>query len=198
MATLAPSYAPGRGSTRQRVRSVAHLLAGTVFGAVLGLLLLALIATRFLGFSVLAVNSDSMAPAITRGDAIVVKPVAPGDIEPGDIILFRSGGDAIPTVHRVVGVHEFESRLTSRSTGATSVSTDYRFATRGDANPLPDPVSVPAEDVLGQVWFTLPSAGAAFGVPARVLLFAAAGVFATAWLAFEVGRRVSRQPPPIG
>jgi signal peptidase len=199
MATLTPVYAPGPGATRRLFRFVAHLLAGAAFGLGLGLLLLALLATRFLGFSVIAVNSDSMAPAISRGDAIVVKPVAPADIEPGDVILFRSGGDAIPTVHRVVGVHEFEARITSRSTGLTTVSTSYRFATRGDGNPLPDAVSVPAEDVLGEVWFTVPTAGAAFGVPARLILLGAAGAFATTWLALEVHRhRKDRAPASTG
>jgi signal peptidase len=168
------------------------MLAGAAFGLLLGAALVALVATRFFGFALLAVNSDSMAPAIESGDAIVVKPVSADSIGAGDVILFQSGGDLVPTVHRVIGVHEIEARVTSRASGETAVSKDYRFVTQGDGNPAPDAATVPAERVLGEVWFTVPQAGALFGIPAQALLFVAAGTFGVLWLGLEAMSRYRR------
>ena len=179
--------------SRQWMRPAASIAAGALFGLLLGVALVALIATRFFDFALLSVNSDSMAPSIRSGDAIVVKPVVPANIAAGDVILFQSGGDRVPTVHRVVGIHEIEARVTSRSSGETSVSKDYRFVTQGDGNPAPDAGAVTADRVLGEVWFSVPHAGTAFGIPAQALLFVAAGAFGVLWLGMEAARRLGKR-----
>jgi len=89
------------------------------------LVVVALAAGQVLGYPVLLgyVETGSMSPTMEPGDGFVSVP-APlaGDVEEGDVIVFRAqelhGGDL--TTHRVVG------------------ETDRGFVTRGDANPFTD------------------------------------------------------------
>jgi len=165
------------------------IVGGTLAGLFLGALLIALVATRFLGFELLTVRSGSMEPTISRGDLIVVRPVAFDKVTEGDVVLFTAGGDAIPTVHRVAGINEFELRIRDAATGAETVHTERRLVTKGDANPGPDTGEVQAGDVLGTVWFTVPAAGTLVGLPLQHALFAFAAVTVVVWLAWEVHRR---------
>lgn len=78
----------------------------------------------------LTVISQSMYPALNRGDLILVKAFDPEDIQVGAVIVFRHGGGL--AVHRVV-----------RLAGET-------ITTRGDANPKEDdPITY--DDVVGRV-----------------------------------------------
>lgn len=91
---------------------------------------------------VLAIRSGSMSPAIGVGDLVVVErgrqPAA------GEVAAFRLPSGTIVT-HRVV---------------RTAVLPDGNYVeTRGDANASPDPVLVPADDVVGTVGVTLPLLG---------------------------------------
>lgn len=97
------------------------------------------------------VLSGSMEPAISPGDAVVVKDVDPGSIESGSVITFVRAEGETPITHRVVEVLDREDGLA--------------FRTAGDANEGPDPEPVPAENVTGEVWFVLPYVG-------HVVLFA--------------------------
>ncbi len=47
------------------------------------------------------VVSDSMVPAINRGDLVLVKHVKPEDIKIGDIIVFDTLSQSLPVIHRV-------------------------------------------------------------------------------------------------
>ena len=64
------------------------------------------------------IEGGSMAPAIARGDLILVTP-APAQVEPGMILVLRVGGQLV--THRVV-----------------AVNADGTFITRGDANAVDD------------------------------------------------------------
>jgi signal peptidase len=98
-----------------------------------------------LGWSVNAVVSGSMEPALEEGSVIVTKPVDPKEIEVGDIILFASPiTRQMMITHRVIGI-EYNS-LTS-------------LHTQGDANLNPDPYRVPGENVIGKVVLHIPSIG---------------------------------------
>ncbi len=77
----------------------------------------------------------SMRPAIRGGETIIAAPAAPGDIAPGDIILFLRGTRLV--AHRVL-------RIAAGEGGAP------RFLTRGDAAAAPDR-PFEAADVLGRV-----------------------------------------------
>lgn len=86
---------------------------------------LALVAGQVLGYPVLLgyVETGSMEPTMEPGDGFVAVPTAvDGDVEEGDVVVFRAqelqGGGL--TTHRVVG------------------ETERGFVTRGDANPFTD------------------------------------------------------------
>jgi signal peptidase len=97
------------------------------------------------------VLSGSMEPEISPGDAVVVKSVDPADVESGDVITYKRASDAKPVTHRVVEVQQQNGERV--------------FRTQGDANEDPDPSTVPASSVVGEVWFSIPLVG-------HVVLFA--------------------------
>lgn len=90
------------------------------------------------------VFSGSMAPELKVGSVAITRPVESQDIRVGDIITFYSPLDGELTSHRVVGVEEGSSLY---------------FQTKGDANGDADSFVVPAENVVGKVWFHLPYFG---------------------------------------
>ncbi len=165
------------------------LIAGSLFGLLFGCAVVVFLATRFFGFGVLTITSGSMAPAIQPGDIVVVKPAAIADIETGNVVLFTQGGDHVPTLHRVAGINEVETHITSRSTGEQTTVTEYRLVTQGDANPAPDASSVTRDNLRGELWFTVPGRWL-HGLSVQGLLFLVAGCFGIAWLASWLhGRR---------
>ena len=169
-------------------------IAGTVVGLLFGAMLVAILATRVFGFEVLTVRSGSMQPAIGRGDLIVVRPVAMADVHEGDVVLFAAGGDGVPTVHRVAGINEVELRIHDAATGETDVQTDYRLVTKGDANDQPDIQEVTESQLIGRVWFSVPAAGAATGLPLQWVLLGVAGMSLLGWAAWEARAWRRRKP----
>jgi signal peptidase len=98
------------------------------------------------GWQVDAVYGGSMEPAIKLGSLAVIRPVEPQDVRVGDVITFRSSTESnTVTTHRVIEVANNDGSLV--------------FHTQGDANEDPDPYTVPAENVLGRVWMSVPYAG---------------------------------------
>ncbi|MGE0599031.1 MAG: signal peptidase I [Dehalococcoidia bacterium] len=182
------------GSLRCQVARAAGIgILGITLGLLLGALLAANLATRLFDYELLTVRSGSMQPAISRGDLIVVKPVAISDVKEGDIVLFSSGGDGIPTVHRVAGINEVELRISDPATDSVDVQTEYRLVTRGDANPEPDFAEVTSDQLLGEVWFTVPGGGAVTGLPIQYILLGIAAVSTVGWVGwgFRPGRRLT-------
>lgn len=154
-----------------------------------GGLLLIVTATRLIDFHILTVRSDSMAPSISSGDLIVVKPLSIADVAVGDVILFASGGDAIPTVHRVTGINTVQVEVRDPSGDALETVTEHRLVTQGDSNPLPDASEVTAANLRGEVWFIIPNGGAMAGLPIQFLLLAVASAVTAGWFAWEVNRK---------
>ena len=101
---------------------------------------------HLLGINFFTIYSGSMTPAIPVGSVVVAPPVDASDVEVGDIITFRAlaGADKIVT-HRVYEVLPNDGLP--------------MFRTAGDANAAPDGNAVPAENVIGKVWFHLPFLG---------------------------------------
>jgi signal peptidase len=176
-----------------RLLRTTTVLAGAVLlGLAAAAIVVAVIATRFFDYHILTVSSGSMAPALRTGDLIVVRPAPIDRVREGDIVLFESGGDGIPTVHRVIGVNTVETRITDRATGAVERIVDYRLVTKGDNNPAPDSQEVTAAHLRGELWFTIPGAGAFLGAGLATwagLVFIAA---IAGWAAWEVVARVRR------
>jgi len=94
---------------------------------------------------VLAIATGSMVPTLHPGTLVVVEHASPSSITVGTIIAFHVSCLPAPTVHRVYRLVEG---------GSSPV-----FQTKGDANPLPDPCTVPYSDVLGKVVAVVPYAG---------------------------------------
>ncbi len=98
-----------------------------------------------LGYNTMVVTSGSMEPAIRVGDAVMMRPPAPGAVRIGDVITFKPFGSPGLVTHRVVATSEIEGNL--------------YFQTQGDANATPDPDLTSAEAVFGKVALTLPKMG---------------------------------------
>ncbi|TFG16093.1 MAG: signal peptidase I [Promethearchaeota archaeon] len=108
---------------------------------------------------VVVVVSGSMAPNINKGDLLFIQGKDAEDIKngsaielDGDVIVFDAWGlegwvfaPQDPVVHRVI------DKWLDGSI--------WYFQTKGDANPLPDPVPVPEDRVLGAVIGGIPFIG---------------------------------------
>lgn len=140
--------------------------------AVLVLVALAVVGTRSAGLEPLTVLSGSMAPAIDRGDLVLVARVPAAEARPGQVITFRSpdGRDRSIT-HRVMSVRQ-------DPTGRLA------FVTKGDANPAPERWTIPVDGTVGRVRATVPyagflaqpiAAGAGRGIALGLLTLVAAG-----------------------
>ena len=187
MSTFAVARPIGRTAWVRPMFTVAGAL---VLGLAAGIVVLAIVATRLFGYQVLTVSSDSMAPALSTGDLILVKPAAIGDVKPGDVVLFESGGDRIPTIHRVSGVNEIETRITDRTTGAIQSLTEYRLVTKGDHNVAPDSREVTADRLRGELWFSIPHAGALGNAGISSVLAVVLGVAVASWIGWEFALRL--------
>ncbi|WP_458205654.1 signal peptidase I [Haladaptatus sp. NG-SE-30] len=92
------------------------------------------------------VISGSMSPTIKAGDVVVVRDTPANAIEEGDVITFETT-DSRP------------SRITHRVVEVVRTDGELQFRTKGDANEEPDPKLVPANRLIGQVWFHIPYLG---------------------------------------
>jgi len=121
--------------------------AGNLGAAILVILIAAaaftFLAPRF-GWRVDAVFSGSMEPEIEVGSVLVTRPVDTETIKVGDIITFESPLSEIPMTHRVIAMEK---------------GSELNFQTKGDANEDTDPITVPAQNVLGKVFFHVPYFG---------------------------------------
>ena len=91
------------------------------------------------------VYSSSMEPAMPKGSLAAMSPVEPASLRVGDIIAYYHPRYPNITVsHRIIEVIDGES---------------LGFQTKGDANEVPDPFVVPAENVVGRVTWHIPQIG---------------------------------------
>ncbi len=104
---------------------------------------------RFLGLSPMIVVTNSMDPAISAGDMIIVRREDPDLINVGDVISFYNPQNIEKKgviTHRVIGIEE-------EADGTRT------FTTKGDANNTPDPVPVPEERLVGVYKESIPYLG---------------------------------------
>ena len=95
-----------------------------------------------IGWRVDAVLSGSMEPEVKTGSLVVTHSVDAEEIEVGDIITFYpNAAEENMVTHRVIGI---------------GYSSSLYFETKGDANEDPDPVTVPARNLVGKVNFHMP------------------------------------------
>lgn len=128
-----------------RLRRLAPALPLVAVG-VLALPFVALaVAAWVAGWQLRPLLTESMEPAYPAGSLLIVTPVRPADVLPGDAVMFEDPGRPGRLVaHRVV----------DRSDEGIPT-----FRTRGDANLADDPHPVPASAVRGVVRWSIPGLG---------------------------------------
>ncbi len=123
-------------------------VAGNI-GLALAILLMVAAAFTYLaphlGWQINAVLSGSMEPQLKVGGLVVTRPIEPEAITAGDIIIFRpiAAGENLVS-HRVIAIER---------------NSPLSFQTKGDANDDPDPILVPAQNVVGKIYFHVPLLG---------------------------------------
>lgn len=129
----------GRG-LRQAIEWTLVAVAGAV-------LLVSVVIPKVAGATPYTVLTGSMKPTMPPGTLVVVRAVDPRRIVIGDVVTYQPTADASDVItHRVV------------AQGA-DVSGEPVFETKGDANPVPDPVMVRADQIVGERWYYVPYVG---------------------------------------
>ena len=86
-------------------------------------------------YQMIAIGSDSMNPTYARGDAVIFEKASSGEIQIGDILVFKREGLLI--THRVIAIEARDNTL--------------YFTTQGDNNEKPDGFETDASQVIGRV-----------------------------------------------
>lgn len=140
-----------------RAAAVVCRILGTVILLAVLAVCLPLSVPKLLGYQVYYVVSGSMNPAIPVHSVVLVQPAAPEELQPGEIVAYRSGSSVV--IHRLVENHIVEGEL----------------VTKGDANAEPDPLKVEYAGVLGTVTAHIPFigiyAGALNTLPGKLYAF---------------------------
>jgi len=117
--------------------------------ALLGLLCIsATVVVAIFDLTPIVVRSDSMAPAINRGDLVIARAATAGDVAVGDVISVKDRA-GVRVTHRVETVDSYGSSI--------------QFTLKGDANAVPD-AQVYNETSLDKAIWTVPK----LGYPLRV------------------------------
>lgn len=149
--------APDAKRRPHRAAAVVCRILGTVILLAVLAVCLPLSVPKLLGYQVYDVVSGSMDPAIPVHSVVLVQPAAPEELQPGEIVAYRSGSSVV--IHRLVENHIVEGEL----------------VTKGDANAEPDPLKVEYAGVLGTVTAHIPFigiyAGALNTLPGKLYAF---------------------------
>ena len=114
-------------------------------------------------YMILSVMSGSMAPTVSTGSVVVVKPIELLQYRVGDIITFKSPDDRAIKDNITHRIYKIEEKDGTRF-----------FVTKGDANDTPDVDLVKPDKLAGKAYFSIPLLGYLFGyiktLPGLVLL----------------------------
>lgn len=132
---------------------------------------------------VVAVESNSMVPAFSRGDILLLQGTPASSLSVGDIIVYSPEGQGVPIVHRII-----------------SRNPDGSFQTKGDANSgqLVFEKSVSPSEIHGEVIAVLPYAGwikigvTSFVIPNLPLIALAAFLALAAFYAPRYIKRIDK------
>jgi signal peptidase I len=118
------------------------------------------------------VNGSSMEPRLERGDLVLVR--AHDSYGVGDVVLYEDHESGARVLHRIVAVR------------------GGHFVTKGDNNDFRDPVRPAPDDVLGELWVSVPGAGGAvtwLKQPVHLAIL----LVVLAFLGFSGGSEVTRR-----
>ncbi len=144
--------APMPVSEPQRAeRSLLHYIGLGLSGGLLAFLLLiaaaVVVVPAATGSTPYTVLTSSMEPSLPPGTLIIDRPVATDDIRVGDIVTYQlESGKPVVVTHRVTAI-------------STTDTGDKIFTLKGDNNSLPDANPVVAEQIRGEVWYSVPLIG---------------------------------------
>jgi signal peptidase I len=110
---------------------------------------------RFHGQRLLVVTGGSMAPDISPGDAVVIRPLAASELRVGQVVTFQAPESSRYTTHRIVSIVQ---RYLVKDPGPDD-HPQYFIQTQGDHNRTPDPDLTPIGSIRGIVIRTLPGWG---------------------------------------
>jgi signal peptidase len=128
------------------LQPAALAVGGLLVLIVTAMFLLLAIVPRTGLYATYTVLSPSMEPTIRMGSIVIVEPVSPANVQPGDVVAVTSLEPPYTTItHRV-------TRLVMTDHGA-------EFKTKGDANALEDPWQFAYSDRAGKVQLSVPAAG---------------------------------------
>jgi signal peptidase I len=125
-----------------RIRFYSGLACSFVVAVMAWLAVWGLGSALTLGWSTLAITSDSMAPAIRRGDLLLAAPHTGAGLGPGTVVVFEEPGSGSLVSHRIV-----------------AVNLDGTYSTRGDANRGLDSTPLRPEQVVGVGRLLVPLVG---------------------------------------
>jgi signal peptidase I len=90
-----------------------------------------------------AVVTDSMSPAINKGDAVFTRRVNPSELRTGDIVTVNFNDGSGSFTHRIVRIDTKKSLI----------------YTKGDNSPNQDPKPSAFSQIVGRMWFSVPLLG---------------------------------------
>lgn len=128
------------------IKQVWNWVSGVLVGIVV-LLAIALVGVRLIGLQPFVVLSGSMRPTYEVGSLIYVKDVDYKELKVGDPITYMISQDTVVT-HRIIEVLVDEEDPNT-----------LRYFTKGDANDVPDGVSVHYKNIIGKPVFSIPYLG---------------------------------------
>ena len=121
----------------ERKKDIKREITSYGIGTVIVLIVIALISCKFT-YGILVIGSESMTGSIDKGDLIVFR----NKKEPlnvGDVIVFQK--EEIRVVHRIIDIK--------------NVNDEFRYYTKGDANPTPDDNYITDDYLAGKVLFRI-------------------------------------------
>jgi signal peptidase len=140
------------GNRPRNLRKFTRTLRGVIDTILIMIIIsasLLLVTPRVMGANLLVVVSQSMEPTVPMGSIVVSQPIMGEDeIEVGDVITFSVAeldGETVFVTHRVVEVI---------GNGA-----DMRYRTQGDGVNETDMILVTPDQIVGEMWFSLPLVG---------------------------------------
>lgn len=160
-------------------------VAGVVVTTLLVALLLGIAALFWLvrqeGWLIQTVATGSMEPTIPTGSVIVSRPVDPGDVRLGDVLVFRSPSGALVSGGDDGVFQATEAMLiTHRVVGVEPDGDEVAFRTRGDGIAEADPWLVTPDLVRARYVAHVPAIGSVLAEPGfrrgAYLAMAAAGL----------------------
>ncbi|HKG35293.1 MAG TPA: signal peptidase I [Solirubrobacterales bacterium] len=145
---------------RRRAPKPAHVavFAAAAAAGLLATLALTILASLVVGHKLVVIGSSTMEPALSDGDLVIERQVAPGDAEVGDIVTFSEPVTGRSLTRRVEAVAETSGRV--------------GFVTKGDSSPTFERFSLPADGQIGIPTRKVPLAGDLSGLTGLFVLLA--------------------------